>query len=169
MWNYQTEFETLSSRVLGLPLHPFLSCLISGLKPPISREVQALQPISLMHAIGWAKIQEEKYLKMRKYQRISSNYSSNYQPSTVNSTAIPSTTQPFIPKAQPSILIKRLSSLDLRERRDKILCYTCDEKFEPGHKCKSRFFLLLHQDDDLSDLDTSPLDDFNIKCAYCFG
>lgn len=34
------------------------------------------------------------------------------------------------------------------DSRDKGLCCTCDAMFLPGHKCKSRFFLLVHQDED---------------------
>lgn len=43
-----------------------MSCFILGLKPHIRREVQALQPINLMHAIDLAKLQEDKYFEMRK-------------------------------------------------------------------------------------------------------
>lgn len=40
----------------------------------LSREVQALQQISLIQAI----IQEDKYTEMRKYQRFSSTYNTTY-------------------------------------------------------------------------------------------
>lgn len=36
-------------------------------------------------------------------------------------------------------------------RRDKGLCYTCEEKFVIGHKCKSKLFLLVHQDDEFNE------------------
>jgi hypothetical protein len=57
---YQTAFESLANRIVGLPAPFYLSCFISGLKPEIRREVQAFQPISLSHAISLAKLQEEK-------------------------------------------------------------------------------------------------------------
>ncbi|CAL9019337.1 unnamed protein product, partial [Prunus brigantina] len=37
--------------------------------------------------------------------------------------------------------IKRLSVAELKERRDKRLCYNCDEKFSPGHRCKKLFLI----------------------------
>lgn len=44
-------------------------------------------------------------------------------------------------------------------RREKGLCYNCDEKFSPGHKCKARFFLLVAEDvDDATHLEPSPSD-----------
>ena len=30
----------------------------------------------------------------------------------------------------------------MKERRDKILCYTCDEKFHHGHKFKNKIFII---------------------------
>lgn len=44
---YQTQFETLGNRIIGLPPPFYLSCFVSGLRPEIRREVQAFQPISL--------------------------------------------------------------------------------------------------------------------------
>ncbi|MCI95554.1 hypothetical protein A2U01_0116852, partial [Trifolium medium] len=46
-------------------------------------------------------------------------------------------------------------------RREKNLCYNCDETFTPQHRCKGHFFMLVSEDDledpDLS-LDTPPVD-----------
>jgi hypothetical protein len=38
---YQTQFESLANRIVGLPPMFYLSCFVSGLKPMIRREVQA--------------------------------------------------------------------------------------------------------------------------------
>lgn len=40
-----------------------------------------------------------------------------------------------------SLIIKRLSPTELNERRDKELCFNCDEKFGLGHRCKHLFYL----------------------------
>ncbi|KAG2380778.1 uncharacterized protein HKW66_Vig0201500 [Vigna angularis] len=37
-------------------------------------------------------------------------------------------------------------------RREKGLCYNCDDKFSPGHKCKASFFLLSTVDDENDDI-----------------
>ncbi|GAV61785.1 hypothetical protein CFOL_v3_05311, partial [Cephalotus follicularis] len=44
--------------------------------------------------------------------------------------------------------IKCMSPVQLKERMDKGLCYNCDEKYNPGHKCKAKFLLLLTDSDD---------------------
>lgn len=46
--DYQSQFKSLSNRVVGLPHNFLLSCFILGLKPHIRREMQALQPIILL-------------------------------------------------------------------------------------------------------------------------
>ena len=37
--------------------------------------------------------------------------------------------------------IRRLSPVELKERRDKGLCYNCNEKFAHGHRCKKLFLI----------------------------
>lgn len=117
--------------------------------------MQALQPLNLMQAVDFAKLQEEKFSELRKYQRFSY---SNTSSSNLHTT---STIPPLLSKPPPNVPVKRLSTSELQERRDKGLCYTCDEKFLPGHKCKSKLFSLIHQDDEFSDplpqTDCSPL------------
>lgn len=56
VWEYQTQFEALSNRVVGLPNNFLLSCFIYGLKPNIKWEVQALHPINLMQIVDFAKL-----------------------------------------------------------------------------------------------------------------
>lgn len=58
---YQNQHESLSNRIIGLPPQFLLIYFVSGLKPHIKREVQALQPLTLVQAIGLTKIQEGKY------------------------------------------------------------------------------------------------------------
>ena len=36
--------------------------------------------------------------------------------------------------------VKKLSLVELNERRNKGLYFNCDEKFAPGHRCKKLFF-----------------------------
>lgn len=39
--------------------------------------------------------------------------------------------------------IKRFTPVEAKERRDKGLCYNCDEKFLPGYKCKVQKLILM--------------------------
>ena len=47
------------------------------------------------------------------------------------------------------IPIKRLTESELQARREKGLCFKCEEKFSPGHRCKKELrVLLVHEDEE---------------------
>ena len=47
----------------------------------------------------------------------------------------------------------------MKERRDKGLCYYCDEKFQLGHRCKTQTLYMLAGQTSLEDDDTDCYDD----------
>ena len=50
---------------------------------------------------------------------------------------------PPLLESRPRLPIKRISPAQMEERKKKGLCYNCDEKWAPGHKCKSAMLFLL--------------------------
>nr|GMC58099.1 Transposon Ty3-I Gag-Pol polyprotein [Ipomoea batatas] len=54
------------------------------------------------------------------------------------------------PMAQPTpaLPIRKYTAAEIREKRDKGLCFRCDQKYFPGHRCKERFLLLIGDEDD---------------------
>lgn len=144
---YQTEFETLANRIIGLPAPFYLSCFVSGLKPTIRREVQAFQPMSLSHAISLAKLQEDKtndrisQFQNRRTPTPPTHSSLSRPPFRPN----PNTNSPTAPQTPPqtNTPIKRLTPQELQNRREKGLCYYCDEKYAPGHRCKRSFHIMI--------------------------
>jgi len=155
---YLNDFERIANRIVGLPHQFLLSCFVSGLALEIRREVQAFQPISIPHATALAKIQEDKQNDRRRSFRPRTNFThfTNPTPTPImssSSSALP-TTNPIPPPPQPpststpKINFKQLSPEELISRRERNLCYNCDERFTPGHCCKGRFFLLISEEDD---------------------
>lgn len=55
------------------------------------------------------------------------------------------------PTLTPNLPVRRLSPTELREKREKGLCYNCDQKWSANHRCRSKFLLLLGTDDDTED------------------
>nr|GME07169.1 Transposon Ty3-G Gag-Pol polyprotein [Ipomoea batatas] len=53
-----------------------------------------------------------------------------------------------IAQATSGLPIRKYTSAEIRERRDKGLCFNCDKKYSVGHRCKGRFLLLIGDDDD---------------------
>lgn len=43
---------------------------------------------------------------------------------------------------------KRLSPEEMASQREQGLCFNCEEKFHRGHRCASRFFLFISEEDD---------------------
>ncbi|KAH9735939.1 hypothetical protein KPL71_017914 [Citrus sinensis] len=134
---YQEQFEALMARTRGLPEDFFVQCFISGLKEAIKNQVTMFQPNSLTQAIGLALLQEgamEAILKEAK---------------GVNKVGV-STMNSFVPKKSDNNRlppVKRISTAEMQVRREKKLCYYCDEKYEPGHVCKQKHIYLLQGED----------------------
>ena len=97
-----------------------------------------------------AKLQEDKLNEIKQFLKFAGQKSmSDYIPNKVQfvpQTILPKpaiTTNPLQSKT-PSLAIKRPTPVELKVRREKGLCYNCDNKFAPGHKCKSNFFFFAY-------------------------
>jgi hypothetical protein len=124
------SFECLNFRTEGMYDAFFQECFISGLKDEIRAHVLMAQPQSWVEAI---KISKES-------QQVVS--SQNRKPS-------------FIPRPKPvnpttlstPLKIQKLTRAEIVERQLKGLCYNCDEKYFPGHKCKEQnLFMAISKD-----------------------
>ena len=125
---YLTEFERLANRVIGLPPPFLLSCFVSGLAQDIHREVLALQPISLPQAMALAKLQEDKLRDRRQtHPRPYNNQPNPYPP----------------PPRKPNSTYVQRTPDEMAFRREKGLCYNCDEKWSSTHRCKGRVLLFI--------------------------
>lgn len=148
-----------------MPPQFYLSCFVSGLKPEIRREVQAFQPISLSHAISLAKLQEEKHNDHPKTLATKTNWNPNrppFHPPTTTAAITNTTTSSSQHKTPPPV--KRLSPAELQARREKGLCYNCDECFHAGHRCKRQFHLLVALPE-TPDLPDDPLNQLLLESA----
>ncbi|VFQ65141.1 unnamed protein product [Cuscuta campestris] len=145
---YTESFEQLSHRVDGLP-EPFLiGCYIAGLKEEIQYDVKVKKPKNLSEAIGVARVIEEKNNTQKRHP--SSNRFTPAGSSTRSTLSSPgllgphpnaqSAAKPAAPSQNP---VRRITNAEAKERRDKGLCYYCDEKFFPGHRCsKPQLFMI---------------------------
>ena len=80
--------------------------------------------------------------------------------STLNSLVSNLKLPPLLPT--PPLPIHRLSPSELREKREKGLCYNCDQKYTLTHCCRNRYLLLLGTDDDDGQLIESDLADSHL-------
>ncbi|WVZ18571.1 hypothetical protein V8G54_005893 [Vigna mungo] len=120
-------------------LHPTMRIPVafcSSSHKVIKREVLALQPLTFTQAAALAKLQEDKFHDMRKgpWHRFP------FQPSPISaslSSPRGRSSSPLLPTPSKTNN-KKLFHEEMLARREKGLCYNCDEKFHPGHKCKAQ-------------------------------
>lgn len=151
MSQYLNSFESLANRVVGLHSPFLLSCFISSLSLDIRREVQALQPLTLLQAAALARLQEDKTQDSKRPFHSRNPPPLNIPPlNTVPAPPLP----PLLP-APPKTTFKHLSPSEMVARREKGLCFNCDEKFSSDHRCKLKFFLII-ADDEITQIPEEP-------------
>ena len=137
------EFEAILTHTTGLTTTNLLNCFISGLKDDIKRELFLLKPSTLPEAMGVAKLVEFKLQSPRYYTPKPAPF-----PSLPNQTLLkPIPTHTTLPP-NSKLPIKRLTPAEMAARRERGLCFNCDEKFVPGHRCKPPQFLCLLVEED---------------------
>ena len=93
----------------------------------------------LIQALGLALLQENTMEAMIKEAKSSSRITTSLLPCTQE---IGRGTLGQIPQ------IKKISQAEMQDRKEKKLCYYCDKKYEPRHKCERRQIYLLEGKED---------------------
>jgi len=146
---------------LGLTNVALLNCFLGGLNPEIRWDVVAMCPPTLLRVVASAKLFDEKYIHVSK--PLINSYIPKYilKYTQLSHTSIPMITPlkaqnkytlppllrtpPGPPVRSPSV--KKIIPAEMKFRREKDLCYFCDEMFLFNHKCPNRQFLLLQIED----------------------
>lgn len=179
--DFQSSVEDLMNKVEGIS-KPLESFCITGLKSDIHRKLLFSKPSSLMEAFALAKAYEARLdeAKLKIYQSpwwpikttpliivprpiaTSTHTSSPSSPSRPPPTS-PHPTPPLLPAPfttpSPSLPIHRFTPADVKAKRENSLCYNCDQKWSPSHRCRSRFLCLLGRDDQDEPPDEIPAPD----------
>ena len=153
---YESEFLRLACRLPHWTDEQLRGCYISGLEKELQYEVLSFEPINLTSAMKIARLQESKVMARR-----STNKWGQSKPPLNNSTPtrfshVPSSNtassqhpRPMPnPTAKPSTRpIRRLTTAEIQEKRDKNLCFKCNEPYKPGHQCRRAQLLLIEAED----------------------
>ncbi|KAJ1433575.1 Retrotransposon gag domain [Sesbania bispinosa] len=159
---YYLKFMSLANRSEGLSNEVVLNCFVSGLDPDIRRDVVAQSPTTLIRVVSLAKLYEEKYAPkvssrpnnyVHKYTPLSAtNTHSNYVFANVVKHTTKSSLPPLLPTPNTPPLkngaVKKISLAEMQLRREKVLCYFCDDKFTFNHRFPNRQILMLQLDDE---------------------
>lgn len=137
----------------------FVDSFISGLHEEMRQCFLIFTPQTLTQTIDTARMHEATAEAAAKKNRsISKSFqtSPTFHKRPTNQTYSPPNLIPKVPNytsptLQPSR--KLLTTTEMRARREQGLCYNCDEKFSPGHKCKeSHMYWLMTEDEEAAHL-----------------
>jgi hypothetical protein len=140
---YQQEFERLANRVEGWRQKALVGAFLGGLNSDIVSAVRMFKPKTLRDAIELARMRDENNSKTKKNQRSDGfrPQNTNFMQKTIGHTATSSgqsTRTSAVPttRTYSSGAAKKLSWEEMQKRREKGLCFGCNDKFTPGHRCQ---------------------------------
>jgi hypothetical protein len=127
--DFIVAFEGLAFRTEGMSDAFFRECFINGLKDEIRAHVLMARPQIFLLS------KPQTLLRAKEAQHVVS--SQNRKPSFIPRTKPVTPTPPSTP-----LKIQKLTRAEMAKRQLKGLCYNCDDKYFPGHKCKEQIFFM---------------------------
>ncbi|VFQ69512.1 unnamed protein product [Cuscuta campestris] len=167
---YETAFESILNKVLGVLEPKLISMFVAGLRQPIQREVNLRNPasvpatftlareLSACHAEAAATYTRALRRQWPPRPPPPSPTSAGLLP-TPGSGSTSTAPPPRPPDRSPisRLPVVRVTNAEKTERSKKGLCWYCDEKWDASHNCQRRFLVLMGpEDDDTTASVTSP-------------
>ena len=166
--DYRLMFEMLAAPVVDVPESILEGQFINGLKPEIRAELRVLRPRGLDRIMGLAQSIEEKNIALHGCSKVIGLAKGSYHytpPTATRSTSMPGRIQLTPPRPSQHLFgprtavpssgsapVKRLSEAEWKAKREKGLCFRCDEKYTIGHRCKNRELqVLMVHDEEMED------------------
>ena len=149
--DYQAAFEGNLEKISGTAESTLISLFIAGLKQPVQRELNIRRPTTLSAVFALARELEACHQAAAPSVSHQSRrqWQNNY-PMSGNKPVIPAAAPVHRATAFPSphtIPVVRVSPAEKADRQRRGLCYFCEEKWIPGHKCSSTFLAFMGDDD----------------------
>ena len=143
---YQREFERLANRVDGWPQKALVGAFMGGLKEDSALEIRMFKPKTLSEAIELARIKDESMNKQRRQNKVGNPQTSSTTKSvqkTISSNTIGSAGRTSGIGGTASGGTRKISWEEMQKRREKGLCFSCNEKYTPGHRYAASQALLI--------------------------
>ena len=110
-----------------------MGTFLGGVKEEIRARVRMFKLCTLRDAIELARLREETINKQRRNKPLENLRHSNvFEPEET----LHNSTMPINSGVTLSSPTKRLSWEEMQKRREKGLCFNCNEKFALGHRCQ---------------------------------
>ncbi|CAA0810409.1 Unknown protein, partial [Striga hermonthica] len=139
----QKEFERIASRVRDWPEAALVGTFVGGLKAELAAEVRLDWPVSMRAAIESARLHEDHLVAVRKAKPSDVRTETKRAHVAIEEQPTRTESKPMGEIVRTTSNIRRLTDEEMQRRREKGLCYSCSEKFTPGHRCKGKEVFLL--------------------------
>ena len=139
------KFQRLNIKVTNIPYENLIDVFIGTLKDNIQHEVHLWEPKSLENVFRLARNVESKNMDMATRRTTPNIYREN--------------NFPYSKTPQPT----RLTPQQLEERKEKGLCFNCDNKYNKGHKCgEKKLFYIDCEEEEEQKHEQEPSQDENV-------
>lgn len=139
--DYQQEFERLQNKVRGWSQQALVGTFMGGLNTSIADGIRMFRPKTLKEVINYARLMDGQLQRQRRGAAQTKPQTRNFPPRN------------FPPRDTSDQTPKKLSWEELKRKRSLGLCFSCDERYTPGHRCKQPQLFLMegeHESDDES-------------------
>ncbi|CAA0810995.1 Unknown protein, partial [Striga hermonthica] len=141
---YIREFERLACRVRDWPEDALVGAFVGGLKFDLAAEVELERPNTMHDAMEVARRRED-HLAATRRGRADVRFADTRRTGSNQATV---SARPNFSNRPAGSVVRRLSPEEVKRRREKGLCFKCEEKFTPGHQCKQAFVIEVANPDD---------------------
>ncbi|CAA0812557.1 Unknown protein, partial [Striga hermonthica] len=150
---YIREFERLACCVRDWPEDALVGAFVGGLKFDLAAEVRLIRPDTIHDAIEVARRREDHLVATRR-GRADGRFTDMQRMSSSHATM---STIPAINARPSGPVIRQLSPEEVKRRREKGLCFKCEEKFTPGHQCNQAFVIkVANPNDEEAEVEDEP-------------
>lgn len=141
---YIVLFEKILNEISG-QTKKSLTFFVAGLREDLRSDLKIMRPSSLKQAFSLAKMYEANRVGKGSLAVTTPFNRTSYRPNMTNVLAplLKTPNMPALPSNKPNLgFHKQPLNEERKARAAKGLCYYCDEKFVPGHRCRARYFRL---------------------------
>ncbi|XP_061353237.1 uncharacterized protein LOC133298012 [Gastrolobium bilobum] len=153
--DYMREFQRLMNQVHDLSDNFLMILFISGLQPDLQGAIQLHWPTSLHQAMQLTLAYDTHHSELRSSFTNSTKKSFHRPASPIKpDKPYPLTIQSSQTLALPApstVPVRKLSTEEIRKKRELGICFTCDEKWTAKHRCKAKMMLLIGEVEDMGE------------------
>ncbi|CAA0824885.1 Unknown protein, partial [Striga hermonthica] len=133
--DYQKEFERIASRVQDWPEKALVGAFVGGLKAELAAEVRLDRPRSTRAAMEAARLHEDHLAAVRRARPSEGRTNVRCASVAVDDTPPRAEVKPTVGDGTRTTSNYRwLTEDEIQRRREKGLCFTCNEKFGKGKR-----------------------------------